>query len=73
MHPSVICLQETLLKESKRVTFKGFSLCHNFASEINGIAHGGTAILINSSIPYRKLDLQTNVQAVAVRVPVRKL
>ena len=24
-HPSVICLQQTFLKESKNITFKGFS------------------------------------------------
>jgi len=72
LHPSVICLQETFLRESKNITFKGFSSYQKPAQEINGVLHGGSAILVNSSIPHRQLDLQTCLQAVAVRISCQK-
>ena len=31
--PSVICLQETFLKENKTITFKGYSSFHSFAQK----------------------------------------
>ena len=72
LHPSVICLQETFLKENKSLTFKGFSGYHCSALEVNGVAHGGSAILISSTTPHRQLKLQTCLQAVALRVTCKK-
>ena len=71
IHPTIISLQETFLKENKIVTFKGYSSYHNYASEINGVVHGGSAILVNST-PHRQLNLQTCLQAVAIRVTLCK-
>jgi len=39
---------------------------------MNGVAHGGSAILVNSSTPHRQLNLKTCLQAVAIRVTLRK-
>jgi len=50
--------------------YKGYSSFHSFASEINGTPHGGSTILVNSSIPHTQLNLHTNLQAVAIRVTV---
>jgi len=72
IHPTIISLQETFLKVNKIVIFKGYSSYHSYASEINGVAHGGSAILINSSTPHRQLNLQRCLQAVAIRVTLRK-
>ena len=72
IQPSVICLQETFLKENKTITFKGYSLFHSFAPEINGIPHGGSAILVSSSVPHTQLNLHTSLQAAAIRVTCRK-
>jgi len=47
IHPTIISLQETFLKENKIVTFKGYSSYHRYASEINGVAHGSSVILVN--------------------------
>ena len=69
---TIISLYETFLKENKIVTFKGYSSYHSYASEIYGVAHGGSAILVNSSTPHRQLSLQTCLQAVAIRVTLRK-
>jgi len=49
IRPSIVCLQETFLKENKIMTFKGYSSYHTYDSEINGVAHVGSAILVNSS------------------------
>jgi len=57
IRPSVISLQETFLKENKTTTFKGYSSFHSFASEINGTPHGGSAILVSSSVPHTQLNL----------------
>jgi len=72
VHPSVICLQETFLTESTNITFKGVSSQQKPAQEVNGVVHGGSAILVNSSIPHRQLDLQTSLQAVAIRMSCQK-
>ena len=72
IHPSVVCLHEAFLKENKIITFKAYSSFHTYASEINGIAHGGSTILISSSLPHSQLNLQTSLQAVAIRVTCRK-
>jgi len=72
IHPTIISLQETSLKENKIVTFKGYSSYHSYASEINGVAHGGSAILVNSSTPHRQLNLQTCLQAVTIHVTLCK-
>jgi len=72
IQPCVISLQETFLKENKTITFKGYSSFHSFASKINGTPHGGSAILVNSSVPHAQLNLHTSLQAVAIRVTCRK-
>jgi len=72
VHPSVICLQETFLRESKNITFKGFTSYHKPAQEVNCVVHGGSAILVNSSTPHRQLDLQTCLQAVVIRITCQK-
>ena len=79
-HPSIVSLQETFLTSlyteagdgSKVITFKGYSCYHSYAIEVNDVAHGGSAILVNSSTPHRQLNLQTCLQAVAIRVTCRK-
>jgi len=72
VHPSMICLQETFLRESKNITFKGFSSYQKPAQEVSGVLHGGSAIFVNSFIPHRQLDLQTGLQAVAIRISCQK-
>jgi len=72
VHPSVICLQETFLRESKKITFKGFSSYQKPAQEVNAALHGGSAILVNSSTPHRQLDLHTGLQVVAICISCQK-
>jgi len=72
VHPSVICLQRTFLRKSKNITFKGFSSYYKPAQEVNGVVHGGSAIVVNSSTPHRQLDLQTCLQAVDIHITCQK-
>jgi len=53
LDPTVICLQETFLKESKNINFKHYSSYHRYASEANSIVHGGSSILVNPLLPDR--------------------
>ena len=57
---------------NKVITFKGYSFYHSYASEVNDVARGSSAILVNSSTPHRQLNLQTCLQAVTIRVTCRK-
>jgi len=72
IHPNTVSLQETFLKKNKGITFKGYSCYHSYATEVNDVDHGSSAILVNSSTPHRQLNLQTRLQAVAIRVTCRK-
>jgi len=71
-NPVLVSLQETFLKPSKTTTFKNYSL-YNFPSEeSNGTIHGGIAILVNSAVPHSQIQLNTNLQAIAVRATFHK-
>jgi len=70
--PTVICLQETFLKENKTINFKHYSSYHRHASEANGIVHGGSSILVKPSTPHRQIKLQTGLQAIAIRATLGK-
>ena len=70
--PAVICLQETFLSKNKNITFKHFSGYHHSALEVNGVVHGGSSILVRSPTPHSQLTLNTCLQAVAIRVTLKK-
>ena len=71
-NPSVVCIQETLLKDTSNVGFRNHSLYHCPGTENNGTFHGGVAILVNNSVARKSVSLNTNMQAVAVRVSCYK-
>ena len=70
--PTVICLQETFLKENKTINFKHYSSYHRHASEANGIVHGGSSVLVKPSTPHRQIKLQTGLQAIAIHATLGK-
>ena len=69
--PSVICLQETFLKQSDNVSFRDFNM-FNYICPDGQRASGGTSIMVKSSVPHSQFDLNTNLQAVAVNVTLSK-
>ena len=69
--PSVICLQETFLKQSDNVSFRDFNMFNHICPD-GQRASGGTSIMVKSSVPHSQFDLNTNLQAVAVNVTLSK-
>ena len=65
--PSVICLQETFLKQSDNISFRDFNMFNHICPD-GQWASGGTSIMVKSSVPHSQFDLNTNLQAVAVNV-----
>ena len=69
--PPVLCLQETLLKKSDNISFKNYSL-FSYIFENNDRAAGGASVVVNNRVPHSRVNLNTPLQAVAVRVTLHK-
>ena len=69
LSPTVFCLQETFLKTTDKVNFKNYSLYNHIATE-NQKASGGSSVLVKSNVPHRQIDINSNLQTVAVNVTV---
>ena len=71
--PGVICLQETLIKQNRQ-TYPP-SQYNILTSNVtrNDSHERGSAILIHQNIFHQKINLDTNLQAVATRVMIGKL
>ena len=64
--PSVICLQETFLKQSDNISFRDFNMFNYIYPD------GQRASMVKSSVPHSQFDLNSNLQAVAVNVTLSK-
>ena len=67
-NPEVVALQETNIGINHNINYQNYSFYNCPGSETNGIYHGGSALIIKKSIPHKFINIQTNLQAVAVRV-----
>ena len=65
------CLQETFLKYTDNITVREFNLYHKFHKTENK-ASGAVSILVNEYIPQSVIALNTNLQAVVVKVTAHK-
>jgi len=72
LDPIAISLQETFQKADKLPNFSNYSYYSIPAQEARGTAHGGVAILIKNSTPHQHIQLNTSLQAVAVRITLHK-
>ena len=70
LNPSLICLQETFLKNNK-LTYQGYQ-SYNYIHNSGSRASGGVSILIRNNIPQSEIPLDTNLQAVAVRATLHR-
>ena len=71
--PYILSLQETHFKETDNVHIRGFD--HYFKtcmSEVDGRGTGGCSIFVKKGIPHEVLVLDTELQAVAVKVSLQK-
>ena len=64
---SIFCLQETFLKPEDKISLKGFNLYHHINTDCQRPS-GRSSIFLKSSCPQRKINLNTELQAVAVSV-----
>ena len=65
--PIAICLQETFLKNKVDITIKYHSIYNKIFTE-GEKAHGRVSVAVNNNIPHKPVSLNTNLQAVAVRL-----
>ena len=71
--PFVICLQETFLRDTDQLTFKGYDMYNKtVVSPIDNRAIGGSSILVKKTVPHSTIHLNTNLQAVAIRATLHR-
>ena len=69
--PTIICLQETYLKSVDKIKIKNF-IQYNYSHDSQQRASGGVSILIRNDIPQSKIQLETNIQAVAIKATLHR-
>jgi len=69
--PICVCLQETLLKTNQHYSPSGYSLIKSEPIRDDGHERG-TAILVNNHFNYETIELQTNLQACAIKLILEK-
>ena len=67
LSPSVLCIQETKLKKYNNPSLPNF-ISYSAYGPDGPIPYGGSSILIKNSINHSFVDLNTNFQAIALRV-----
>ena len=72
LSPAILCLQETFLKGNETLTFKDYDSYNHIHLQCDR-ASGGSTILVNSKLPHSVVNLNTDIQAVAIRVTVHKV
>ena len=69
--PAIICLQETFLKPGYNINIKNYQL-FNYVYDSGYRASGGVSVLIRNDIPHSKVNIKTNIQAVAIKATLHK-
>ena len=70
--PLVLCCQETYLRSTNTIELRKYSSYHIHSEAVDGRACGGVSVMVKKSIPQRRIALNTNLQAVAVRLYLHK-
>ena len=70
--PVVLCCQETYTKTNNTIDFRKYVSYHTHAEAIDGRACGGVSVMVKKTIPHRQINLNTNLQAVAVSLSMHK-
>lgn len=65
--PICVCLQETLLKPEEQYSPSGYNLIKSTPVQMGGHERGA-AILIRKTVPYEQINLDTTLQAVAIKM-----
>lgn len=70
--PAVLCLQETFLKDSDNIALRNYTSYSSFSVN-NGRAAGGVSVIVNNNAPHSKINLNSNLQAVAVSITLHRV
>ena len=70
-NPIAICLQETHLKETDKISLKGYNM-YNTYGNTSERASGGSTIFVRDNVIHSPITLTTDLQAVAVRMSLDK-
>ena len=70
-NPKICCLQETFLTPNDNLEVRNYSSYHYINNDCQR-ASGGASIMIHSTVPHRKIDLNTNLQAIAIKASLNK-
>jgi len=66
LSPRIVALQETLLRPSDKPSFRGYEVLHR--ARVADRASGGVALLIAHDTCYEPVNLQTDLEILAIRV-----
>jgi len=69
---TAVCLQETFHKSDKPANFNNYSIYCISTEEVNSIPRGGVGILVKNSVPHKRCQLNTSLQAIALRITCHK-
>ena len=69
--PAIVCLQETFLKTDDDITIKNHQ-SYNFINNSGHRASGGVSIITRNGTPQSKIHLNTQLQAIAVKVTLHR-
>ena len=72
LNPSALCLQETNIPTNYNNTMRSYSLFHTPSVRADGQPCGGVAILVRNNIPHSPININSNLQVVAVRITSNK-
>ena len=70
--PTIVALQETRLRMEASCSISGYNVVRR-EGHINNNSHGGVAIFIHSQTPFRRISLDTDIQAVAIQTHLHRL
>ena len=70
-NPKICCLQETFLTPNDNLEVRNYSSYH-YINNDSQRASGGASIMIHSTVPHRKIDFNTNLQANAIKASLNK-
>ena len=69
--PLCMCLQETMIRTANIHSPSGYSIIHQPSDPDDGHTRG-VAILVNKNVHHEVINLNTNLQALAVRITIHK-
>ena len=70
-NPKVVCLQETFLKDKNQLNIKHFQ-SYNHLYKNGQRASGGISILIRKDIPLKQININSELQVIAVKTTLHK-